>query len=182
MSYGLITAAYIIAALFFILSLSGLSRQESARHGNFFGIAGMAIALFVTIFAEHTTALPWIIIAMLIGAVIGIYKAHRVEMTQMPELIALLHSFVGLAAVLVGFNSFAMAADVSPEMHTIHLVEVYIGVFMGAITLTGSVVAYGKLSGRLARKPLLLPNKHLHNLAALILHLLFSIRHLRAQR
>src|SRR5690625_6023968 len=104
MSYGLITAAYIIAALFFILSLSGLSRQESARHGNLFGIAGMAIALFVTIFAEHTTALPWIIIAMMIGAVIGIYKAHRVEMTQMPELIALLHSFVGLAAVLVGFN------------------------------------------------------------------------------
>src|SRR5690625_5843960 len=98
---------------------------------------------------------------MLIGAVIRIYKAHRVEMTQMPELIALLHSFVGLAAVLVGFNSFAMAADVSPEMHIIHLVEVYIGVFIGAITLTGSVVAYGKLSAKMASKPLQLPHKHL---------------------
>lgn len=180
MSYGLITAAYIIAALFFILSLSGLSRQESARHGNLFGIAGMAIALFVTIFAEHTTALPWIIIAMLIGAVIGIYKAHRVEMTQMPELIALLHSFVGLAAVLVGFNSFAMAADVSPEMHTIHLVEVYIGVFIGAITLTGSVVAYGKLSAKMASKPLQLPHKHLLNLAALILSVLLLVWYLKA--
>ncbi|HLS17418.1 MAG TPA: Re/Si-specific NAD(P)(+) transhydrogenase subunit beta [Paenalcaligenes sp.] len=180
MSYGLITAAYIIAALFFILSLSGLSRQESARHGNLFGIAGMAIALFVTIFAEHTTALPWIIIAMLIGAVIGIYKAHRVEMTQMPELIALLHSFVGLAAVLVGFNSFAMAADVSPEMHIIHLVEVYIGVFIGAITLTGSVVAYGKLSAKMASKPLQLPHKHLLNLAALILSVLLLVWYLKA--
>src|SRR5690625_7962071 len=114
----------------------------------------MAIALFVTIFAEHTTALPWIIIAMLIGAVIGIYKAHRVEMTQMPELITLLHSFVGLAAVLVGFNSFAMATDVSPEKHTIHLVEVSIGVFIGAITLTGSVVAYGKMRAKMDSKRL----------------------------
>jgi len=181
MSYGLITAAYIIAALFFILSLSGLSRQESARHGNLFGIAGMAIALFVTIFAEHTTALPWIIIAMLIGAVIGIYKAHRVEMTQMPELIALLHSFVGLAAVLVGFNSFAMAASVSPEMQTIHLVEVYIGVFIGAITLTGSVVAYGKLSAKMASKPLQLPHKHLLNLIALVLSVLLLVWYIKAE-
>lgn len=180
MSYGLITAAYIIAALFFILSLSGLSRQESARNGNLFGIAGMAIALFVTIFAEHTTALPWIIIAMLIGAVIGIHKARRVEMTQMPELIALLHSFVGLAAVLVGFNSFAMASEISPEMQTIHLVEVYIGVFIGAITLTGSIVAYGKLSAKMASTPLQLPFKHLLNLGALILSVLLFTWYLKA--
>lgn len=180
MSFGLVTAAYIIAALFFIFSLSGLSKQETASHGNWFGIAGMAIALIATIFSDVATALPWIIIAMIIGGAIGIYKAHRVEMTQMPELIALLHSFVGLAAVLVGFNSFAMAALVSPEMHTIHLVEVYIGVFIGAITLTGSIVAYGKLSGRLASKPLQLPNKHLLNLAALILTVLFLIWYLRA--
>src|SRR5690625_1692659 len=137
MSFGLVTAAYIIAALFFILSLSGLSQQETARHGNWFGIVGMAIALVATIFSDVATALSWIIIAMIGGGAIGVFKAQRVEMTQMPELIALLHSFVGLAAVLVGFNSFAMAALVSPEMHTIHLIEVYIGVFIGAITLTG---------------------------------------------
>jgi len=180
MSYGFVTAAYIIAALFFILSLSGLSRQETARNGNLFGIVGMAIALLVTIFADVTGALPWIIIAMLVGAAIGIFKAQRVEMTQMPELIALLHSFVGLAAVLVGFNSFAMAAEVVAEMHTIHLVEVYIGVFIGAITLTGSIVAYGKLSGRLASKPLQLPYKHGLNLAALALSILLLIWYLKA--
>src|SRR5690625_1499697 len=175
MSYGFVTAAYIIAALFFILSLSGLSRQETARNGNLFGIAGMLIALIVTIFSDTATALPWVIIAMLIGAIVGIYKAHRVEMTQMPELIALLHSFVGLAAVLVGFNSYAMADQVSAQMHTIHLIEVYIGVFIGAITLTGSIVAYGKLSGKLASAPLQLPNKHLLNLIAIILSILFLI-------
>src|SRR5690625_1436470 len=140
----------------------------------------MAIALLVTIFADVTGALPWIIIAMLVGAAIGIFKAQRVEMTQMPELIALLHSFVGLAAVLVGFNSFAMAAEVVAEMHTIHLVEVYIGVFIGAITLTGSIVAYGKLSGRLASKPLQLPYKHGLNLAALALSILLLIWYLKA--
>src|SRR5690625_4284922 len=180
MSFGLVTAAYIIAALFFIFSLSGLSKQETASHGNWFGIAGMAIALIATIFSDVATALPWIIIAMIIGGAIGIYKAHRVEMTQMPELIALLHSFVGLAAVLVGFNSFAMAADVSPEMHIIHLVEVYIGVFIGSITLTGSVVAYVKFIVNMASKPLQLPHKHLLNLAALILSVLLLVWYLKA--
>jgi len=180
MSYGFVTAAYIIAALFFILSLSGLSRQETARNGNLFGIIGMAIALVVTVFSDAATALPWILLAMVIGAGIGIYKAQRVEMTQMPELIALLHSFVGLAAVLVGFNSYAMAADISPEMHTIHLVEVYIGIFIGAITLTGSIVAYGKLSGKLNSKPLVLPHKHLLNLGALVLSVLLFIWYMKA--
>src|SRR5690625_1165495 len=140
----------------------------------------MAIALLVTIFADVTGALPWIIIAMLVGAAIGIFKARRVEMTQMPELIALLHSFVGLAAVLVGFNSFAMASEISPEMQTIHLVEVYIGVFIGAITLTGSIVAYGKLSAKMASTPLQLPFKHLLNLGALILSVLLFTWYLKA--
>src|SRR5690625_1572944 len=144
MSFGLVTAAYIIAALFFIFSLSGLSKQETGRHVNWFGIAGMAIALIATIFSDVATALPWIIIAMIIGGAIGIYKAHRVEMTQMPELIALLHSFVGLAAVLVGFNSFAMAALVSPAMRTLHLGGVYVGVFVGGSTRTGPIVAWVK--------------------------------------
>src|SRR5699024_4932944 len=180
MSYGFVTAAYIIAALFFILSLSGLSRQETARNGTLFGIIGMAIALVVTVFSDAATALRWILLAMVIGAGIGIYKAQRVEMTQMPELIALLHSFVGLAAVLVGFNSYAMAADISPEMHTIHLVEVYIGIFIGAITLTGSIVAYGKLSGKLNSKPLVLPHKHLLNLGALVLSVLLFIWYMKA--
>lgn len=106
MSHGLVTAAYIVAAVLFILSLAGLSKQESAKNGVYYGIAGMAIALFATIFSENTAGLGWVIIAMAIGGAVGIYKAQKVEMTEMPELIALLHSFVGLAAVFVGYNSF----------------------------------------------------------------------------
>lgn len=180
MSNSLVTAAYIIAALFFILSLAGLSRQETAKNGNIFGIVGMAIALITTIFSDAASGFGWIIIAMLIGAVIGIYKAKRVEMTEMPELIALLHSFVGLAAVLVGYNSYFDAHNVPFDMHTIHLVEVYIGVFIGAITFTGSIVAFGKLSGKIASKPLQLPMKHGLNLAALVLTALLLSWYLRA--
>ena len=119
MSEGLVTAAYIVAAILFIFSLAGLSKQETAKNGCYYGIAGMAIALVATIFGENTAGLGWIIIAMAMGAAIGVYKAQKVEMTEMPELIALLHSFVGLAAVLVGFNSFIEPGDVSSEMHTI---------------------------------------------------------------
>lgn len=169
MSQGLVTAAYIVAAILFILSLAGLSKQESARNGNYFGMAGMAIALIATIFSDYTSGISWIIIAMIIGAVIGIYKARRVEMTEMPELIALLHSFVGMAAVLVGYNSYLDAHSVVPDMHTIHLIEVFIGVFIGAITFTGSIVAFGKLNGKISSKPLNLPFKHGLNLAALLL-------------
>lgn len=168
MSQGLVTAAYIIAAVLFILSLAGLSRQESAKNGNLFGLVGMALALTATIFSEHVSGVAWIIIAMVIGAAIGIYKAKRVEMTEMPELIALLHSFVGMAAVLVGYNSYFNAHAVAPDMHTILLVEVFVGVFIGAITFTGSIVAYGKLSGKLPSSPLQLPFKHGLNLAALV--------------
>lgn len=168
MSHGLVTAAYIIAAVLFIISLAGLSRQETAKNGNLFGIAGMALALIATIFSENTGAVAWILIAMVAGAVIGIYKAKRVEMTEMPELIALLHSFVGLAAVLVGYNSYFAAHTIAPEMHTIHLVEVFVGVFIGAITFTGSIVAFGKLNGKIPSKPLQLPFKHGLNLLALV--------------
>lgn len=168
MSQGLVTAAYIVAAILFILSLAGLSKQESARNGNYFGIAGMAIALIATIFSDSASGISWIILAMIIGAAVGIYKAHRVEMTEMPELIALLHSFVGMAAVLVGYNSYLDAHSVAPDMHNIHLVEVYIGVFIGAITFTGSIVAYGKLNGKIPSKPLALPFKHGLNLAAIV--------------
>lgn len=175
MSQGLVTAAYIVAALLFILSLAGLSKQETAKNGNYFGIAGMLIALIATIFNDSASGLAWIIIAMLIGAVIGIRKAHKVEMTEMPELIALLHSFVGMAAVFVGYNSYLDANTVPLDMHTIHLVEVFIGVFIGAITFTGSIVAFGKLNGKIPSKPLALPFKHGLNLAALVLSALLLV-------
>lgn len=180
MSQGLVTAAYIIAALCFILSLARLSKQETARSGNYFGMAGMALALIATIFSEQASGFGWIIVAMLLGASIGLLRAQRVEMTQMPELIALLHSFVGLAAVLVGYNSYANADLVAADMHTIHLVEVFVGVFIGAITCTGSVVAFGKLNGRISSKPLVLPHKHKLNLAALLLSFLLLVVFVKA--
>ena len=167
MSSGLVTAAYIVAAILFIFSLAGLSKQETAKQGCYSGIAGMAVALVATVFGDSVAGLGWIIIAMLIGAAAGIYKAQKVEMTEMPELIALLHSFVGLAAVLVGFNSFMDAGSVAEDMHTIHLVEVFLGIFIGAVTFTGSLVAFGKLNGKISSKPLQLPHKHKLNLAAL---------------
>ncbi|GEM76397.1 Re/Si-specific NAD(P)(+) transhydrogenase subunit beta [Vibrio sagamiensis] len=176
MSFGLVQAAYIVAALFFILSLAGLSKQESARRGNYFGIAGMVIALLATIFSPNAEGFAWIIIAMVIGGAIGIHYAKKVEMTEMPELVAILHSFVGMAAVLVGYNSYlAPPAPVSTELteihaeHVIHLVEVFLGVFIGAITFTGSVVAFGKLRGIISSSPLNLPHKHKMNLAILII-------------
>ena len=171
MNHGIVTAAYIVAAIFFIFSLAGLSRQESAKNGNLYGIIGMAIALVATLYGD-SAGLGYILLAMVIGAAIGVHKARKVEMTQMPELIALLHSFVGLAAVLVGISSYAAPGDVAPEMHTIHLVEVFVGVFIGAVTFTGSLVAFGKLNGKISSKPLQLPGKHKLNLAALVASLI----------
>lgn len=168
MSLGLVTAAYIVAAILFIFALAGLSKQETAKQGCYSGMVGMAIALFATIFSEQSSGLFWVVLAMAAGAAVGIYKAKKVEMTEMPELIALLHSFVGLAAVLVGFNSFIYPGDVPSDMHTIHLVEVFLGVFIGAVTFTGSIVAFGKLNGKISSKPLQLPAKHKLNLAALV--------------
>lgn len=175
MSSGIVTSAYIIAAIFFILALAGLSKQETAKNGNLFGMIGMAIALIATIFSENTAGLGWIMLAMALGAAVGIYKAKIVEMTQMPELIALLHSFVGLTAVLVGFNSFIQSENITADMHTVHLIEVFLGVFIGAVTFTGSIVAWGKLKGKISGKPMTLPHKHLLNLAALIVSFILLI-------
>ena len=162
------TAAYIAAAVLFILSLGGLSDQERAKRAVWFGIIGMFIAVFATIFGPNVTIGPVLILMLVIGAVIGAIVARRVEMTGMPELVAALHSFVGLAAVFIGINS-----DINPpELATsaervIHEAEVFLGVFIGAITFTGSIVAYGKLSGKVDGKALILPGRHLLNICLL---------------
>ena len=176
MATGIVTSAYIIAAIFFILALAGLSKQETAKNGNMFGMIGMAIALIATVCSESVQGLGWILLAMAAGAAVGVYKAKKVEMTQMPELIALLHSFVGLTAVLVGFNSFIQSDMLeNPDMETVHLIEVFLGVFIGAVTFTGSIVAWGKLKGKISGKPMMLPHKHLLNLAALIVSFILLI-------
>ncbi|EJB8532320.1 Re/Si-specific NAD(P)(+) transhydrogenase subunit beta [Vibrio parahaemolyticus] len=181
MSAGLVQAAYIVAALFFIMSLAGLSKQESARNGNYYGIAGMAIALLATIFSPDAQGFGWIIIAMAIGGAIGIFYAKKVEMTEMPELVAILHSFVGLAAVLVGYNSYLDAPEAATHAeHVIHLVEVFLGVFIGAVTFTGSIVAFGKLRGVISSSPLNLPHKHKMNLAAIVVSTLLMIYFVKA--
>lgn len=166
---SLVQAAYIIAAVLFILALAGLSRHETARMGNVFGMAGMFIAVGGVV-TQAVTSAPrgfwWTAVllgsAMLIGAAIGFWRAYTVEMTGMPQLIAMLHSFVGLAAVLVGFNSFL---DVGSDHSAAHLIEVGIGVLIGAYTFTGSIVAFGKLSGRMKSTPLMIPGRNLVNLA-----------------
>ncbi|ENE9528556.1 Re/Si-specific NAD(P)(+) transhydrogenase subunit beta [Vibrio parahaemolyticus] len=181
MSAGLVQAAYIVAALFFIMSLAGLSKQESARNGNYYGIAGMAIALIATIFSPDAQGFGWVIIAMAIGGAIGIFYAKKVEMTEMPELVAILHSFVGLAAVLVGYNSYLDAPEAATHAeHVIHLVEVFLGVFIGAVTFTGSIVAFGKLRGVISSSPLNLPHKHKMNLAAIVVSTLLMIYFVKA--
>ncbi|MEW6983444.1 Re/Si-specific NAD(P)(+) transhydrogenase subunit beta [Colwelliaceae bacterium 6471] len=173
-SNGLISAAYIVAALLFIFSLSGLSKQQTAETGNWYGIVGMAIALVATIADDRVSNVLVIFVAMAIGAFIGLRLAKKVEMTQMPELVAILHSFVGLAAVLVGLNSyFEMGhgthlsfTDAQQVALNIHLVEIFLGVFIGAVTFTGSVVAFGKLRGIINSSALMLPHRHKMNLLA----------------
>ncbi len=182
----IVQAAYIVAALLFIMALAGLSKHETAKTGNAYGVTGMAIAIVATFVlalkaanVEGALGIPatigLIVIAMAIGAVIGIWRAKKVEMTQMPELIAILHSLVGAAAVLVGYNSFLserglpVAERLSGSLANIHSVEVFLGVFIGAVTLTGSVVAFLKLSTRISSKPLTLPQRHKMNLAALVI-------------
>ena len=172
MQAGMVTTAYIIAAVLFILALAGLSQQESAKRGIWYGIVGMGIALAATLLGPKVmslrTGLTYILIAMLIGGAIGIYLAKRVEMTEMPELVAMLHSFVGLAAVFVGINSYLDHPALDPVMQNIHLVEVFLGVFIGAVTFTGSIVAFGKLRGLMASKALNLPHRHKLNAIALL--------------
>ncbi|MBN3262275.1 Re/Si-specific NAD(P)(+) transhydrogenase subunit beta [Pectobacterium brasiliense] len=176
MSGGLVTAAYIVAAILFIFSLAGLSKHETSQQGNIFGISGMALALIATILGPDSGNVGWIIVAMAIGGSIGIYLARKVEMTEMPELVAILHSFVGLAAVLVGFNSFLDHGEITdPVMINIHLTEVFLGIFIGAVTFTGSVIAFGKLRGNISSKPLMLPHRHKMNLAALVVSFLLLL-------
>ena len=180
MSQGLATASYIIAAVLFILSLAGLSRQETAKYGNWFGIVGMAIALVATIASPSVSGVVYILIAMAIGGAIGARLALKVEMTQMPELVAILHSFVGLAAVLVGFDSYLEHGELSGAMLNIHLTEIFLGVFIGAVTFTGSIVAFGKLNGKISSKPLNLPHKHKLNLLAAIAALVLLVVFIQA--
>ena len=185
----IVQAAYIVSALLFIMALAGLSKHESAKTGNAYGVTGMAIAIVATIYlalkgasAEGALGVPaalgLIVVAMAIGAAIGIWRAKSVEMTGMPELIAILHSLVGAAAVLVGYNSFLTesqlrdahsALELTGSLANIHSVEVFLGVFIGAVTLTGSVVAFLKLSTRISSAPLMLPQRHKMNLAALLI-------------
>jgi NAD(P) transhydrogenase subunit beta len=179
MSSSLATVAYIGATILFILSLGGLSNQSTALRGNLYGMVGMTIAVLATVFGPQVTAagLPWIIAAMLIGGAIGLYAARTVQMTQMPELVALMHSMVGLAAMLVGLATF-----IDPEAskgfegaaRSIHEMEIYIGIFIGAVTFSGSVIAFGKLSGRVSGNPMLLPGRHWMNLAGLLVVIYFG--------
>jgi NAD(P) transhydrogenase subunit beta len=168
-SAGIVTVSYIAATVLFILALGGLSNQETARRGNWYGIIGMTIALLATVFGVVTQHYELLLGALVIGGTIGIILARRVQMTQMPELVAILHSLVGIAAVAVGFASF-----MDPDKHfvgidlTIHDIETYLGILIGAVTFSGSVIAFGKLSGRIGGSPLTLPGRHWFNLALLI--------------
>jgi NAD(P) transhydrogenase subunit beta len=184
------SAAYIVAGLLFILSLAGLSKHETAKAGNAFGIAGMAIALAATVgLASRSISavgITLLLVAMVVGAVIGLWRARRVEMTGMPELIAILHSFVGLAAVLVGWNGYlsveanaAEQTEVSGSLLGIHSAEVVIGVFIGAVTFTGSIVAFLKLSGRIKSNPLMLPAHNALNLGALVAFVVLTVLFVR---
>ncbi|WP_108652352.1 Re/Si-specific NAD(P)(+) transhydrogenase subunit beta [Dongshaea marina] len=175
MSHGLVIASYIVAAILFILSLAGLSKQETARTGNWYGIIGMAIALIATICSPDVSSVGWILLAMVIGAVIGIRFALKVEMTEMPELVAILHSFVGLAAVFVGYNSYIDHGELTGVLLNIHLAEIFIGVFIGAVTFTGSIVAFGKLRGIFSSSPLMLPQRHKMNLLGLIISVVLLV-------
>jgi len=167
---GLVTVAYIGATILFILALGGLSNPETARRGNLYGIIGMSIALLATVFGVVTAHYLLLLGGLVIGGSIGLILARRVQMTQMPELVAMLHSLVGLAAVLVGFANF-----MDPEVHfegveqTIHDIEVYLGILIGAVTFSGSVIAFGKLSGKISGTPLTLPARHWLNLSLLLI-------------
>ena len=166
MNEGLVTTSYLVSGIFFILSLGGLSKQENARRGNLYGILGMALAIFATFMSGKVSNFELLIPLMLGGAIIGAVMAKRVEMTSMPELVAILHSFVGLAAVLVGVASFLDTTHTSlaGTDKLIHEIEILLGVFIGGVTFTGSVVAFGKLRGSLSGKPILLPFRHFLNL------------------
>ncbi|TAN69805.1 MAG: Re/Si-specific NAD(P)(+) transhydrogenase subunit beta [Methylobacter sp.] len=169
MSHSLVTMSYIVATILFIFSLSGLSNQETARRGNYFGMLGMAIAIIATALSASVSSYAILIVALLIGGAIGARAALKVEMTQMPELVAIMHSLVGMAAVLVGYANFMdTSATLTGVEKTIHEVEIYIGILIGAVTFSGSVIAFGKLSERISGKPMLLPGRHWFNLGLLV--------------
>src|SRR4051795_3182190 len=173
MSESLTTVAYLAATILFILSLGGLSNPETARRGNLLGMIGMAIAVLATVLGPRVTpaGYAWIIGALVVGGSVGLFAAKKVQMTQMPELVALMHSLVGLAACLVGFASYVDTSTVFPTEaeKSIHEMEIYIGILIGAITFSGSLIAFGKLSGKIGGKPLLLPARHWLNLAGLLI-------------
>lgn len=184
MSQSLATVAYLGAAILFILSLGGLSNPETSRRGNLFGMVGMALAVLATVFGPRVSpaGVAWIVGALVIGGGIGLYAAKVVKMTQMPELVALMHSLVGLAACLVGFASYV---DTSIQLQgaekIIHEVEIYVGILIGAVTFSGSLIAFGKLNGKIGGKPLLLPGRHWLNLTALLVVIWFGREFLRAE-
>ena len=179
MSPTLATVSYVGATILFILSLGGLSNPETSRRGNLYGMIGMTIAVLATVTGPHVTSAGygWIVGAMLVGATIGLYAARVVKMTQMPELVALMHSLVGLAAVLVGYANYidpAAAGQFSGAEKTIHELEIYIGILIGAVTFSGSIIAFGKLSGKISGKPMLIPGRHFINLIGLLVVIYFG--------
>ncbi|MDH4022248.1 MAG: Re/Si-specific NAD(P)(+) transhydrogenase subunit beta [Gammaproteobacteria bacterium] len=184
MSASLVAVAYIGAAILFILSLGGLANPETARRGNLLGIVGMTLAVLATVLGPRVATaagIPWIVGAMAVGGSIGLYAARKVRMTQMPELVALMHSLVGLAACLVGFASYVDTSIVfTGAEKSVHEMEIYIGILIGAVTFSGSVIAFGKLSGKISGKPLLLPARHWLNLALLLLVIWFAVGFLQA--
>jgi NAD(P) transhydrogenase subunit beta len=186
MSATLLTVSYLGAAILFILSLGGLSNPETSRRGNLFGVIGMAIAVLATMLGPQVTkaAYPWILGAMVVGAVIGLYAARFVKMTQMPELVALMHSLVGLAAVLVGYANYidpAATGHLQGAEKTIHQIEIYVGILIGAITFSGSLIAFGKLSAKITGKPVLIPGRHWINLTGLLVVIYFGGRFMGVQ-
>ena len=181
MSQGLVQMSYIAASILFIFSLSGLSNQETARRGNYFGMAGMTLAIIATVMSDKVDSYAILLVALTIGGLIGARAATKVEMTQMPELVALMHSLVGMAAVLVGFSSFLDHANtLEGAEKTIHLLEIYIGIFIGAVTFSGSVIAFGKLCGKITGKPVLLPARHWLNLTLFALTFLLGAQFMSA--
>lgn len=182
MSNNLLTVAYIVASALFILSLGGLSDQETARKGNIYGITGMIIAFVATALSLDTSSYGILASVVIPGAIVGAIVASKVAMTSMPELVAILHSFVGAAAVLVGIaNYLQKPVNLSPVETTIHQIEIFVGVFIGAVTFAGSVIAFGKLRGLISSKPLLLPARHILNIAILIGCIGFGIEFMRAE-
>ena len=180
MRESLVIIAYIAAGALFILSLGGLSQQETARRGNWYGIIGMLIALFATAFAMKDGNYILLAAVLIPGAIIGALLASRVQMTSMPQLVAILHSFVGAAAVLVGFGTYLGHHDIKADELSIHLVEIFIGVCIGSITFTGSVIAFAKLQGTISGKPLLLPGRHIINILMLVATVALAVWFMRA--